>query len=152
MEKEYQGLEDLIAWQKARELMRFVHAQIVPLLPSEEKWDLTSQIRRSSKSVMANIAEGHGRYYYQENIRFCYLARGSLTETQSHLIAAHDLGYVTTELYQQGIALVQHSVRTLNGYINWLKKSKQGGNLPGGRLREIPSEYLFLETDTPTKT
>lgn len=145
MSEGYQGIEDLQAWQHARELMLFVHQQVVGKLPADEKWDLTSQICRSSKSVMANIAEGHGRYYYQETIRFCYLARGSLTETQSHLTTAHDLRYISTELHQKGIALIQKTARTLNGYINWLKKSKQGGDLPGGRLREIPPDYLFVE-------
>ena len=80
------GLDTLQAWQKAREFVVFVHQQIVPVLPDDEKWDLTQQIRRSSKSVMANIAEGYGRYYYQEVIRFCYIARGSLEETYSHLV------------------------------------------------------------------
>ena len=59
------GLEKLLAWQKARELMVFVHKQIVPALPRDEKWDLADQILRSSKSAMANIAEGHGRFYYE---------------------------------------------------------------------------------------
>ena len=65
------GLETLQVWQKARELVVFVHQRVSPALPDDEKWDLTQQIRRSSKSVMANIAEGYGRYYYQEVIRFC---------------------------------------------------------------------------------
>jgi len=49
------GLDTLQAWQKAREFVIFVHQQIIPVLPDDEKWDLTQQIRRSSKSVMANI-------------------------------------------------------------------------------------------------
>jgi len=142
--QEYQGLEDLIAWQKARELMNFVHRKVAPVLPPEEKWDLTSQIRRASKSVMANIAEGHGRYYYQENIRFCYLARGSLMETYSHLVTAQDLGYISDALFTEGNTLVLHARRTLNGFINYLAKSKRGGNLPGGRLREIPPDYEIV--------
>jgi four helix bundle protein len=52
------GFEGLQAWQKARQLMNAVHKRVVPLLPPEEKWDLTHQIRSSSKSVTANIAEG----------------------------------------------------------------------------------------------
>ncbi|MGC9395244.1 MAG: four helix bundle protein [Anaerolineae bacterium] len=143
-QEDYQGFETLQAWQNARELMLLVHSEIATKLPHYEKWDLLSQIRRSSKSIMANIAEGYGRYYYQENIRFCYLARGSLAETQSHLITAHDLGYISNELYQSGITIVQKTARTLNGYINWLKKSKQGGDLPEGRLREISRDYLIV--------
>lgn len=140
-EQEYQGLDDLIAWQKARDLVNFVHREVAPVLPPEEKWDLTSQIRRASKSVMANIAEGHSRYYYQETIRFCYLARGSLMETYSHLVTARDLGYISDALLTEGNAIVLHARRTLNGFINYLAKSKRGGNLPGGRLREVSLDY-----------
>lgn len=147
-EEAYQGIDTLVAWQRARALMRFVHQTIVPLLPVEEKWDLTSQIRRSSKSVMANIAEGHGRYYYQENIRFCYLARGSLTETYSHLVTANDLGYISIELFTHGKQLVDDTRRPLHGYIAHLKSSKTGGDLPGGRIKEIASDYI-LQPDLP---
>jgi four helix bundle protein len=136
-----------VAWQKARELAIFVHQQIVPALPLEEKWDLASQIRRSSKSVMANIAEGHGRYYYQETIRFCYIARGSLEETYSHLIMGHDLGYISDPLFHQAVDLTQEALRVLSGYIAYLKRSKRGGDLPGGRFSEITSDYTFAEEE-----
>lgn len=128
------GLEGLEVWQKARELMIVIHKQIVPLLPPEEKWDLAQQIRRSSKSVAANIAEGYGRYYYQDNIRFCYNARGSLDETISHLVAARDLGYISEDLYLEVRALADEVRRMLNGYITYLKRSKQGENEPGSQL------------------
>jgi len=140
-----QGLEKLLAWQKARELMVFVHKQIVPALPRDEKWDLADQIRRSSKSAMANIAEGHGRYYYQETVRFCYIARGSLEETFSHLTTARDLDYIPDTLFKQGNSLVLETLRLLNGYIAFLKRTKQGGDLPGGRLKEVTVDYVFAE-------
>ncbi len=88
-----QGFEKLKTWQKAHQFMLDIHKKLVPLFPKEEKYDLADQLRRSSKSVPANIAEGVGRYYYMDNVRFCYNARGSLDETLSHLIASHDLGY-----------------------------------------------------------
>lgn len=142
-EETYQGIDTLVAWQRARALMLFVHQVIVPLLPAEEKWDLASQIRRSSKSVMANIAEGHGRYYYQETIRFCYLARGSLIETYNHLVTANDLGYISTELFTRGKQLIEETRRPLHGYIAHLKSSKTGGDLPGGRIKEIAPDYTL---------
>ena len=55
-----EGLDTLVAWQNARTLMKFVHKRIVPKFPTSERYDLTQQICRSSKSVMANIAEGYG--------------------------------------------------------------------------------------------
>ena len=55
---------------------------------------LIDQVIRSSRSITANIAEGHGRYHYQENIQFCRTARGSLTESLDHLICALDEGFI----------------------------------------------------------
>jgi len=52
------------------------------------------------QSIPANIAEGYGRYYYQDNVRFCYIARGSLEETLSHLVLAHELNYISTNTYE----------------------------------------------------
>ncbi len=126
-----EGFEGLTAWQKAHELMLFVHREVVPRFPPEEKWDLANQIRRSSKSVGANIAEGHGRFYYRDNVRFCYNARGSLSETEHHLIDAHDLSYIPQGIYQQGRALASETQRLLNGYISYLKRQKPGEHEPG---------------------
>ena len=77
-----------------------VYREVLPLLPVEEKWALNQQLRRSSTSIAANIAEGHGRYYYQDNVRFCYIARGSLDETLSHLIFCHEVGFIADETYR----------------------------------------------------
>ena len=98
-EEANKGFEDLKAWQLARQLMIGCH-ELANRLPAFERYDLVSQIRRSSKSVMANIAEGYGRYHYLDSLRFFYFARGSLAETISHLITAHDLKYTTGEQHQ----------------------------------------------------
>jgi four helix bundle protein len=141
------GFEGLQAWQKARELMIAVHKKVVPLLPPEEKWDLAHQIRSFSKSVMANIAEGYGRYYYGDVIRFCYNARGSLDETVNHLIAAFDLNYIPQNLYEEVRALANEARPLLNGYINYLKRRRQGENEPGSDLviREVRATYSVAE-------
>jgi len=65
------SLETLETWKKAKEFALRVYREVLPLLPVEEKWNLNQQLRRSSNSVPANIAEGYGRFYYQDNIRFC---------------------------------------------------------------------------------
>ncbi|GAB4577580.1 MAG: hypothetical protein Fur0022_03110 [Anaerolineales bacterium] len=70
------SFESLEVWQKGHELKLLIHEVIVPKLPSDEKFDLAHQIRSSSKSICANIAEGHGRFYFGDNARFCYNARG----------------------------------------------------------------------------
>jgi four helix bundle protein len=126
-----EGFEKLLVWQKAHALMLFVHKEIRPHLPKDEKWDLADQICRSSKSVGANIAEGHGRFYYKDRVRFCYNARGSLSETENHLIAAKDLGYIPVPLYQQGRDMAAETQRLLNGFIEYLKREKPGKDEPG---------------------
>jgi four helix bundle protein len=138
-----QGFERLKTWQKAHQLMLDVHKRLVPLLPRDEKYDLADQLRRSSKSVPANIAEGAGRYYYMDNVRFCYNARGSLDETLNHLIAARDLGYCSISVYDDFRSQIEEIRRLLNGYISWLKAEKIGENEPGSKLviHEIPPEY-----------
>ena len=88
------SLETLEAWKKAKEFALRVYREVLPLLPSEEKWNLNQQLRRSSNSIPANIAEGYGRFYYQDNIRFCYNTRGSLEETLSHLMMCYELKYI----------------------------------------------------------
>ncbi len=79
--------------------VRSLSRKCFPCCLLEEKWGLSQQIRRSAQSIPANIAEGYGRYYYQETIRFCYIARGSLEETLSHLVLAHELGYIPDRLF-----------------------------------------------------
>jgi len=78
---------------------------------------LSSQLRRAAISITANIAEGFGRYSYQENIQFCRQARGSAFEVRDHLTTAFDQNYITPELYEKADALAQRVVQTLNGYI-----------------------------------
>ena len=79
-EANVQGLDTLEAWRKSMDFAVILYEKVIPALPSTENWNLQDQIRRAVSSVPANIAEGHGRHYYQENIHFCYVARGSLTE------------------------------------------------------------------------
>jgi four helix bundle protein len=136
------GFEDLKAWQLARQLMIECH-ELANRLPAFERHDLVSQIRRSSKSVMANIAEGYGRYHYLDSLRFYYFARGSLTETISHLITAHDLKYTNAEQHQTLYDLSREAERTLNGYINFTWKQQQGRNHYGERyITDATADHL----------
>ena len=128
------GLESLDVWQIARGLAVRVCHEILPVLPPEEKWSLTAQLRKSVQSIPANIAEGFGRYYFQEGVRFCYIARGSLEETYSHICIAKDLGYIGEERFTQVVEDINKLRRILNGYIAFLKRSKHGIDEPGASL------------------
>src|SRR3990172_11666118 len=93
------SLETLETRRKSKEFTLRVYREVLPRLPSEEKWNLNQQLRRSSNSIPANIAEGYGRFYYQDNIRFCYIARGSLEETLSHRVMCYELKYIPKTLF-----------------------------------------------------
>jgi four helix bundle protein len=146
-----QGLETLEIWKKAMALA--VYQQVIPALPADEKWVLNQQTRRSAQSVPANIAEGHGRFYYQENIHFCYIARGSLIETYSHLALAYDLSYIPSEMFNHLKDQIEELVRMINGYISYLKRSKRGENEPGAQytVHEEPGEY-FVENNEDSES
>jgi four helix bundle protein len=138
------GLEKLEAWRKSKDFALRIYREVLPVLPKEEKWAMDQQLRRSASSIPANIAEGHGRYYFQDNVRFCFIARGSLEETLSHIILAHDLGFISQELYNALEIDGENLNRLINGYIAYLKKSKLGANEPGSnhQIREADPIYL----------
>jgi four helix bundle protein len=143
------GLQRLQAWTKAKDFAVEIYRQAIPILPPEEKWGLASQMRRSAQSIPANIAEGYGRFYYQETIRFCYIARGSLEETLSHILLAHDLGYLTSEITNELVNRGDEVARLINGYIEYLKRSRQGENEPGAihTSQESPGSYELPSPD-----
>ena len=116
-------LEELVAWQKARELRKRISV-LVRMFPDYEKYKLIDQIKRSSRSISANIAEGFGRFHYQENIQFCRQARGSLTETLDHLYVALDEEYISEDEFKEHNILIIETIKVLNGYISYLKKAK----------------------------
>lgn len=112
------------AWKSAREL-RIAVSEMVKLFPVEEKYELTKQIIRSSRSIAANIAEGFGRFHYKENIQFCRQARGSLSETLEHLICAHDEEFIDQKVYENIRQKIELCWKILNGYIAYLKKANE---------------------------
>ncbi len=84
---------DLIVWQKSVTMVTLVY-QLISKFPKEEKYGLTSQIKRSSVSIPANIAEGYGRNYTKDYARFLQIARGSLFERQTQLQIALNLNFI----------------------------------------------------------
>ncbi|MFH1908118.1 MAG: four helix bundle protein [Chloroflexota bacterium] len=139
-----QGLQRLEVWRRSKDFALRIYREVLPLLPPEEKWALNQQLRRSSVSISANLAEGYGRYYYQDNVRFCYNARGSLEETLSHIVFCHEMGYVPASLFQELAGEGEEITRMINGYIAYLKRSKQGVNEPGSghAIHEISEPYI----------
>jgi len=117
------GFEDLDLWKKSREFKNDIR-KLLKQFPVEEKYRLIDQITRSSRSINALIAEGHGRFTYPDQIHFCIQSRGSLTETINHLIDAYDEGYISEEtllLFKQKGKEIE---RMLNGYLIFLRKKR----------------------------
>ena len=138
-----EGLSRLQVYQQAQDLAQFIYQDCLINMPPEEKFGLTSQIKRAAASVPANIAEGYGRYYYQESIRFCYLARGSLMELSSHIDLAVSQGYISIadkNLVDDKMTVL---LRLIHGYIKYLKQSKRGDREPGSfAVSEDLTAYL----------
>ena len=147
-----EGLNRLKVWVRAKEFAVSIYKKVLPSLPSEEKWNLNQQLRRSSLSVSANIAEGYGRFCFQDNVRFCYTARGSLEEVLSHLTFAYEMRFISEELYKELANEGEEIDKMLNGYIAYLKKSKQGANEPGANysVREETNAYTAASAEDPT--
>ena len=122
--KSFKSFEELDCWKACREVRKFIY-ELVKKIPSDEKYGLVQDMRRAARSTTHNIAEGFGRYHYQENIQFCRHSRGSLHELIDQLITSLDQEYITQEDYEQGRSLIDRALALLNGYINYLSRQKQ---------------------------
>jgi four helix bundle protein len=138
-----QGLQSLDIWKKSVDLVEKIYQQVLPALPVEEKYGLNQQIRRAAQSIPANIAEGYGRYYYQEGVRFCYIARGSLEEVRNFILVSQRLNFINDEISRELIIQTNQLSKMINGYIVYLKKSKRGMNEPGSQISENSETYNF---------
>lgn len=126
--KSYKDFTSLRCWKECREIKLFFYHEILPQLPKEEKHNIDFQIRKSSRSITANIAEGVGRYHYQEAIQFLRISRGSLYELKDDLISCGDLKYISEDLLKTGLEKIEKAKATLNGFINYNEKQKAEKN------------------------
>jgi len=109
----------LEVWQKNRKVKLFFYNDIIKDLPPEEKYALGQQIRRAAISITANIAEGYGRFHYQEGLQFYRISKGSLYELKDHLITCLDLGYISKATFSEGSELIEEGKMLLNGFIRY---------------------------------
>jgi four helix bundle protein len=112
--------EDLKCWQSAYKIKQRIRKEVLVLFPKEERYELTSQLVRASRSSTANIAEGWGRFHFLESRKFYFNSRGSQAEVLDHLMEARDCGYISVDLYQSLKSDVIESLKILNGYIRYL--------------------------------
>jgi four helix bundle protein len=118
----YQSFEELTVWKKARELKNEIF-QLVKSFPADEKYRLTDQLIRSSRSINSQIAEGHGKRTNKDKIKYCTQARGSLSETLNHLIDALDCSYINSDQLQYYRTRINEVEKILNGYTRYLNNN-----------------------------
>ena len=119
-ETRHQSFTELEVWKKARILKNEIF-ELTQLFPHEEKYRLSDQVIRSSRSINGNISEGHGRFSYKDQLHFCIQARGSLSETYNHLIDALDCKFINSEKLVYFKEKIDEVERLLNGYISYLR-------------------------------
>ncbi|MBI4117334.1 MAG: four helix bundle protein [Parcubacteria group bacterium] len=120
------SFEDLIVWQKARELTKFIY-DISKYGNFERDKGLADQIRRASVSVMSNIAEGFDRGTKQELINYLFIAKGSCGEVRTQLYIASDAEYIDMSKFRYGLRMTDECSRLLKSFIDKVKTGAHSG-------------------------
>jgi len=120
MSNKITSFEDLRVWQDSHGLALEVY-KLTQLFPKEETYGITSQLRRCSSSVPANIVEGFYRHTTREFIQFLYNARGSAGEVIYFLVLARDLGYISLYIYKNLRYKYDSLIKSINAFIKSLK-------------------------------
>ena len=111
---EFFGCRNLVAYEKAREVVRRVY-YVTKSFPKDEVFALSSQMRRAAVSITSNIAEGMTRYSVKDKVHFLEIAYGSLMEVMSQMEVAEDQKYITTAEFQNFEVLVADVARLISG-------------------------------------
>lgn len=111
----------LEVWRKAHQMTLKVY-KATQGFPQKERYRLIDQLCRSASSIPANIAEGTGRNTLKEYMQFLYVARGSIEETKYHLILSKDLGYLSSDGFNELVEGYNEVGKMVNGLINSLKE------------------------------
>ena len=118
------SFRDLIVWQKAMRLARETYC-LVKLLPMEERYALSDQMRRAAVSIPSNIAEGQGRKSDKEFCHYLYISRGSVFEVETQLRLCVRFRYLEQEAISEAMDLCKEVGKMLNSLINKLLIVKQ---------------------------
>src|SRR5262245_6701668 len=119
----FRTFEDLVVYKRSRDFRKRMYA-VARGLPDSERYELGRQIRRASVSLTNNIAEGHGRYHYLDEIKFEPQARGSLTELVDDLNVCEDEHYLSPTDVADLKKQASEVQRLINGYIRFLRNRK----------------------------
>jgi four helix bundle protein len=135
-QEKFQTFEDLEVYKAAREFRKTMYA-VTRRLPDFEKYDLASQIRRASVSLTNNMAEGHGRYHYPDQIRFFLHSRGSLEELVDDLNVCLDENYLSPEEATKLKEQARSVLVLINGYLRYLRSRSSSVRESDGADSEV---------------
>ena len=116
--------KNIVAWQRAHQLTLAIY-QHTKEFPSDEKFGITSQIRRAAYGVAANIVEGSARDSKKDYLRFLTVAMSSLKEVEYFLLLSMDLGYLESESFEEISEIVNGTMRPLHGLIQAVRQQVQ---------------------------
>jgi four helix bundle protein len=133
----YRSFETLEVYKAAREFRKAMY-RVAKRLPDFEKFGVASQIRRAAVSLTNNLAEGHGRFHFLDQIRFTLISRGSLEELIDDLNVCADENYLPLDEVAGLKNPAWQVLKLTNGYLRYLRDRKLGSSL---ELRETPQSY-----------
>src|SRR5580698_4902142 len=123
----YRSFEDLEVYKQARNF-RMAMYRVSKRLPEIEKYGLASQMRRAAVSLTNNLAEGHGRFHFLDQIKFTLISRGSLEELIDDLNVCLDESYLSEQEVSYLKTTACHVLRLTNGYLRYLRDRKFGSS------------------------
>lgn len=113
--------KDLKVWKESVELVTSIYEK-TKTYPDDEKFGLTSQIRRCSVSIPSNIAEGAARNTQKDFTRFLHMSLGSAAELQTQLLISKNLGYMNSDIYEELILKTETISKMLSGLIKSINR------------------------------
>ncbi len=117
-EKDYKNLD---VWKESRKLVSIIY-KVVQSFPEEEKYGLSSQLKRAVISVPSNISEGIARNYNKEAKQFFYIAKGSIYEIETQIYLALDLGFIKENQVEEVFNQITSVRKLIIGFIKYLEK------------------------------
>lgn len=153
--------EDLICWQKARELVNMVY-EVTRTAPLAKDYKLRDQLRDAAVSSMSNIAEGFARFHKKDFIRFLDISQSSAAEVRSLMYVVLDQKYLlpenvkpvqdkSDECRKTTLALLRHVNQTLSANVSVVRESMPAyGNLEEFNFWELPNEFIAPNAPSPT--
>ena len=120
VKKKIESFTDLFTWQEGHKFVVQIY-KMAKSLPADEVYGLKSQMQRAAVSITSNIAEGFSRHTFADKSHFYYMAKGSLTELQNQLLIARDVGYITSDIFDELATQSRATYQLLTGLIRATK-------------------------------